>query len=323
MVDKLINFIAKHDSFILTTHDPPDADGLGAQMVLACILKEWNKQFKIINASPTPEQFKFMDPQGMVECWNNENHWTMAEQSTLFMLDTADEEMLGQMKDVFSMAEEVFVIDHHEPKPHAPMQGIIDSSAASTCEMVVKMAESTGIKLDYQAAFAAYAGIAYDTGFFAYPKTTPGTLYAAMTLMALGAKPNEIFHRLYESSPVRSLVLQKRAIASMEFHCDNRVASQVLRQNDFVEAGALSEDTDGFVNFPLKAQEVVVSVLVKETPNKLRCSLRSKGNINVAKIAQEFGGGGHVNASAFKSNDDVDKTLAKALAKIAEALDKP
>ena len=324
IADKLTEFIGRHDFFILSTHDPADADGLGSQLVMACILRERKKQFRIINASAIPKHFRYIDQQGIIEQWDKEQHGKLLEQAGMILLDTADERTMGQMKETVSRSKEVFVIDHHEPKSHAAFAGIVDPSSASNCELTVELAKSLGVVLDPHTAFAAYIGIAYDTGFFAYPKTGPRTFRSAMALFGLGVKPNEVYQQLHENASTGSLLLQKRALGSLTLYHGNKVAVQILRLEDFAEAGATQEDTEGFVNFPMKAKEVVVSLMLKESPEgRIRCSLRSKGNVNVAKIAQELNGGGHINAAGFKSDMDIDQTLTLALAKIAEHLDKP
>jgi len=321
---QLMKFLGRHDTIILTTHDPADADGLGAEQVMACILRQQNQKFRIINASDTPQHFQFMDPLKIIEQWDEEQHGLLPAQTGMILVDTADSENTGVMKDAVNRASEVFVIDHHEPKPGLVIEGISDPSAASTCELTIALAEAMGTPIEPHAAFAAYIGIAYDTGFFAYPKTGPRTLRAALLLLEQGVEPNEVYRLLHENTSVGALLLQQRAIASMTLHCNNRVAVQLLRLEDFTAAGALPEDTDGLVNFPLKTKEVIVSLMIKESQDgKIRCSLRSKGTVNVAKIAQEFNGGGHINASGFKSKMDINATLAAALAKIAEYLDKP
>jgi phosphoesterase RecJ-like protein len=321
---QLMKFIGRHDTIILTTHDPADADGLGAEQIMACILRQHGKNFRIINASATPQHFEIMDPQRIIEQWDDEQHKGLPEQTGMILLDTADVDNTGIMKEAVCRAKEVLVIDHHEPKPGVSFEGISESSAASTCELTVALAEALNTSIDPQAAFAAYIGIAYDTGFFAYPKTGPRTLRAALKLLEHGVEPNEVYRLLHENTSVGALLLQQRAIASMTLHCKNRVAVQVLRLDDFTAAGALPEDTDGLVNFPLKTRDIVVSLMIKEAQDgRTRCSLRSKGAVNVAKIAQEFGGGGHINASAFKSKMDIEQTLAAVLAKIPEHLDKP
>jgi len=322
MTEKLLALIDRHDSFILTTHDPADADGIGAQMVVACILGERKKRFHIVNASPVPENFRFMDGAGIIEEFDRDGHGSLPERSALIVVDTADENHMGQVRELIGRSREVFVIDHHEPKPGTPLNGIYDATAASTCELAVELAEALGTTIDSQTAFAAYVGIVYDTGFFAFPKVGQRTFRAALELVRLGANPGEAYRRLCENVPARALLLQKKALAGLTLHCGNRVALQVLRQKDFAEADALSGDTDGFVNFPLKTRDIRVSFLVKETPEgKVCCSLRSKGDLNMAKLARELGGGGHVNASGFRSTVGLDETVARTLAKITEYME--
>ena len=323
MVDKLKAFLERHDLFLLTTHDPADADGLGAQMVFACILRESGKQFRIINSSPIPEQFKFIDSQGIVEQLESQKHDALPEQAAVVMLDTADLHNIGQMRDLVCRAKEVFIIDHHEIISSSHFSGICDSTAASTCELAVELAVAMGVTLESQAAFAAYTGMVYDTGFFAYQKTSPRSFRAAITLLELGVNPTEAYEELHENTALRSLLLQKRAFASLEIHCGGKVASQMLRMEDFTHTGAVNDDADGFVNAPLRAREILVSVIVKESKKgKVKCSLRSKGTIDVSKIAHDFGGGGHINAAGFKSGLNIDETLALVLTKITGYLGK-
>jgi len=317
MIDILKTFIERHDLFVLTTHDPADADGLGAELVFACILREYGKRFRIINSNPIPEKFGFMDRQGIIELLDSEKHNALPEQAAVIMLDTADMHNIGQMRDLVCRAKEVFIVDHHDGKPTSFFLGIRDSTAASTCELAVETAVSMGVTLEAQAAFAAYTGMVYDTGFFAYQKTSPRSFRAAITLLELGVNPTEAYQELCENTALRSLLLQKKAFASLEVHCGGKVASQLLRLEDFTEAGAVNDDADGFVNAPLKAREIMISIMVKESrKGKVKCSLRSKGNIDVSKIARDFGGGGHINASGFKSDLNIDQALALTLAKI-------
>jgi phosphoesterase RecJ-like protein len=317
MIDKLKAFLERHNLFILTTHDPADADGLGAQLVFACILRKLGKQFRVINSSPIPEQFKFMDRQGIIETLDAEKHNPLPEQSAVIMLDTADLHNIGHMRDLVCRAKEVFIIDHHEIMSTSHFSGICDPTAASTCEMAVELSTVMNITIEDGAASAAYTGMVYDTGFFAYQKTSARSFRAAITLLELGVNPTEAYQKLCENTATRALLLQKKAFASLEIHCNGQVASQVLRMEDFAETGAVNDDSDGFVNVPLRAREIVVSVMVKESrKGKVKCSLRSKGDIDVSKIAHDFGGGGHVNASGFKSDLNVDQTLDLALTKI-------
>ena len=325
MIEKLKAFVQKHDSFIITTHDPADADGLGAELTVACILQKWKKTFRIINASSLSPHYQFMDTQGKIEQWDESRHGSLPEQSAMIIVDTAEVNNIGSMKEAALRSNEVFVIDHHEPKPGAGFSGIIDSAASSSCEQAVELAEAADILPDKQTAFAAYTGIVFDTGFFAYSKTGQRAFKAAVRLLSTGIDPSEAYRRLCENSSTGALMLQKKAFKSLSFHNRGRIAAQILRKEDFLETGTRTDDTEGFVNVPLKSRDILVSILVKEYPEggKTGCSIRSKGSINVAKIAHEFGGGGHINASGYKSNMDVDSTLTATLSKISEILDKP
>jgi bifunctional oligoribonuclease and PAP phosphatase NrnA len=317
MIDKLKAFLERHNQFILTTHDPADADGLGAQLVFACVLRGFGKQLRIINSSPIPEQFRFMDRKGIIEILDFEKHNALPEQSAVIMLDTADLHNIGQMRDLVCRAKEVFIIDHHEVLSASHFSGICDSTASSTCELAVELAAALGVVIEDGTAFAAYTGMVYDTGFFAYQKTSARSFRAAIALLELGVNPTEAYQELCENTATRSLLLQKKAFASLEIHCGGKVASQFLCLEDFAETGAINDDSDGFVNVPLRAREIVVSIMVKESrKGKVKCSLRSKGDIDVSKIAHDFGGGGHVNAAGFKSDLNIDQTLALTLTKI-------
>lgn len=323
-VEKLQSFINRHQFFILTTHDPADADGVGAQMVLACILRERGKRFRIINASPLQEHFRFMDPQGLVEQWDGEKHGALAETGGMIMIDTAYLNNIGQMSDPVRRAGEVFVIDHHEITADSAFAGIRDATASSTCEIAVELAGAMNVRLDTAASVAAYTGIVFDSGSFSYQKTSLRTFHAALPLIENGVNPNKVYQLLCENASIKALLLQKKAIASLAIHCKGQVVSQVLRAEDFAETGALNDDTDGLVNNPLRVRELVISLLVKEIePGKVRCSLRSKHAYDVSKIANAFGGGGHINAAGFTSKAGVEQTLAQTLAAIGQLLDTP
>jgi phosphoesterase RecJ-like protein len=117
------------------------------------------------------------------------------------------------------------------------------------------------------------------------------------------------------------LLLQKQVLSTLEIRNEGRVAVQVLRKEDLTATGAYLEDADSLINIPLKSKGIEVSVLVKENlEGQVRCSLRSKGELNVSKIAQSFGGGGHVSAAGFKSSECIEETLTKVLDKITDAL---
>jgi len=317
----VFEFFSQHSSLIFTTHDTADADGLGAEMVLYCIAQSMGKQVRIINSSPIPANFRFMDPNEIIETWD-EKPDSIPRGTALVIVDTTDEYYIGKLREFIPHAAEVFVIDHHEPNQFCTFQGYIDPTASSTSEMAVELAEAARVHVAGEYAAAAYAGIVYDTGFFAYPKTTSRTFRAAMTLTEAGINPNKIYRELNENSSTGALILMKTILSTLEIHNRGRVAVQILRKEDLEKCAANFEDAENFINIPMKSKEIEVSIFIKEnTEGQIRCSLRSKGTVNVSKIAQTMGGGGHTTAAGFKSSQSLPETLAEILSKVSEKLD--
>jgi len=320
MIDTVFEFLKRHNSLIITTHENPDPDGLGAEMVFSQISESMGKKVLIVNSSPTPEQYRFMDTENIIQAWEGTGE-NIPKGFALVIMDTSDEYNIGKIKEYIPHSAEVFLIDHHEHNEFCTFDCWIDNKASSTCELAVELALAAGINLTKKNCLAAFAGLAYDTGFFAYSKTTARTFKAAMALTESGINPYEIYSQFYEKASVAKLRLEKTVLSSMEIMNNNRLVIQILRKEDIENSGANPEDSDGFINTPLKCRDVEVSVLLKESNDGItRCSLRSKGKINVAKIAQSLGGGGHITASGFKSQLDIEGTKSMILDRINKEL---
>jgi phosphoesterase RecJ-like protein len=322
MLDEVLLFIEKHEFIIITTHDPADPDGLGAELTFACILQNMQKNFKIINASPIPPIYKFVDKNNTVESWDSNLHSALLKKSALLIVDTSDEYTIGKMRDIIGMVKETFYLDHHESATKSTLRGYSDYSAASVSQLAVETAMMAGIALDQQAAIAAYAGMVYDSGYFSYQKTSRQTFAIAFYLVNKGVVPYQVYRELSESASTGALLLHKQVFSSLELYLGGRVAVQILRKEDLLKTGAYYEDAETFINVPLKAKDIEVSILIKEnTEGKVRCSMRSKGKVNVSKIAQGFSGGGHVSAAGFRSNMDIDKTIEVMLKPLVEKIE--
>jgi phosphoesterase RecJ-like protein len=318
-MDNVFEFLKRHSSVIITTHDTADADGLGAEMVFSLVARSLGKEVKIINANPIPANFRFIDPKNIIETLDKAR---LPQGAALVMIDTSDEYNIGELREYILWTPEVFVIDHHEPSKFSTLRGHIDPGASSVSEIAVEMALAAGVNLPPEYAVAAYAGIVYDTGFFAYSKTTARTFKAALSLVENGVNPHDVYSKLNENSSNNALMLQRKVLSTMEIHNQGRVAVQILYKDDIEATGAHFEDAENFINVPMKSRQIEASVLLKESKEgQIRCSMRSKGKINVSKIAQSLGGGGHVAAAGFKSSLGLEETLEIVLNRITEALD--
>ncbi len=312
----IIDFIESNSKFILTAHETPDGDAIGSEIAASHALRSLGKQTIIFNADPMGEKYRFLDTDDEVQLLNNEavlpediKDWV------LIILDTNDINNIGAVKDcILTKVKDFFIFDHHEGGDAVLSANHIENEASSTCEMLFELFEAMNLKLTLAMAQALYLGIVYDTGSFIYPKTTAKTFSIAERCVSLGVNPNFIYSKLYESNSISSLMLQSRVLSTLEFFYDHNVAIQTMLKDDIIKSGAMYEEADSLINLPLKSEAIKVSIFFKENlEGILRCSLRSKGNIDVAFIAQVFGGGGHKTAAGFKSKFPLEEIRKKVL----------
>ena len=299
----VIEFIEKYDKFIITAHETPDGDALGSEYAMLLALRKLGKTARVLNADPAPQKFAFIDPGREFEVLvRKEQIPEDIREYGLFILDVNDINNIGQVATlVLPRVKEYFIVDHYDSETVQLSKNHIEQNASSTCEILYLLFREMNLELDLPIARALYMGILYDTGSFIYPKTTAITFEIAHDLVSLGVQPNQTYVNVYESNSISSLVLMSKVLATLELHYDGRVAVQTMPQNLLREAGATYEESDLLINIPLRSADVRVSVFFKENLEGVkRCSLRSKGNIDVAAIAQSLGGGGHKTAAGFK-----------------------
>ena len=309
-------FLARNRKFILTAHETPDGDALGAEFAMLRALLALGKSAFICNSDAAPEKFCFVEPLHRPQVLHAEQELPadLAEHA-LLILDVSDLTNLGSVgQRVLPRVREYFIIDHHDSDTEVRAPNHIEQGASSTCEILYLLLQEMGVKLDLPMAHALYMGIVHDTGSFIYPKTTALTFRIAHELVSRGVNPNQVYASLYESNSVSSLVLMSRVLSSLALHCGGRVAVQSMPRRMLEESQARYEEADQFINIPLRSREVRVSIFFKENSEGLwRCSLRSKGPIDVAAIARDYGGGGHRTAAGFKCARPTEVIQAEVL----------
>ncbi len=317
--NSIIDFISRHQKYILSAHETPDGDAIGSEYAMLKALQKLGKEVKIFNADPTPRKFKFIDSENEIIVLENENQIPEdIEDYVLLILDTNDKNNIGQISEmILPRVKDYFIIDHHESEEDLLVQNIIQKSASSTAEILCLLFKSMNIEIDIKIAQALFMAIVYDTGSFIYPKTTAVTFEIARDLVSIGVNPNHIHSKVYESNSISSLLLQSKVLSTLELKYKNRVAIQTMMKDIIIESSALYEEADQIINFPLRSEQIRVSIFFKENMDGLlRCSLRSKGVVNVAEIAQSFGGGGHKTAAGFKCRMSIGDTKKAVLNKL-------
>lgn len=322
-LEEAAEYVKARDNFILTSHDGPDADGLGAAYALGLTLGALGKTVAVVFSTPPSPKFQFLDQRGLFKILSSPEALPFEPSlAHAIIVDTNDIGYLGNKLDgLIEQAKGILVIDHHEPRDTLGPTHCVDPTASSTCELVYRLTRILGIALPLDGAEALFAGIVYDTGSFAYAKTSAGTFETALELVRQGVQPAVIHNRMYESASIGVLVLQKLVYSTLELKLDNRVALQSLKSDELVKSGASYEDAEELVNVPLRGKTVEVSVFFKENlDGKLHCSLRSKGLVNVAHLAQTFGGGGHKTAAGFTCARPLEAMKEAVLENIKRAL---
>jgi bifunctional oligoribonuclease and PAP phosphatase NrnA len=309
-------FLSEGDNYIITSHESPDADGLGAEYALSHGLISMGKKVRIINAEQHSVSYDFIDKDKTIGWFPDARiHPSVLAKSTVILMDTNDTEYTGAIAEaIISKAADIVVIDHHEAKQSEIEKVCLISSFSSTCEMTYRILSEIGLEITSDMANALFAGMVFDTGSFAYSKTTAATFEVALELVRRGADPTYVHSALYESASTSVLLLRKEILSTLELYAGDKVAVQTMTADVLARTGSSYQDAEGLINIPLQAAAVEVSVFFKENEEgTLRCSMRSKGRINVANIAQSFGGGGHKSAAGFKSPDELGRIKAAVL----------
>ena len=200
---------------------------------------------------------------------------------------------------------------------------LIDTAAASSGVVVFALLKKLGVPLNRELATHIYCTLVTDTGNFRYSNTNAEVLKLAEMLVRQGVEPWVIAKNIYESYPIARLKLMGRVLPTLEVSSDARYASLLLTRKMLEETGASSELSEEFVNFPRSVDSIEVSIFFREVEdNFYKISFRSKTYVDVASIAAQFEGGGHVRAAGCKLKGTLDEVKRKILAAVEEAFRK-
>ncbi|MBI5215728.1 MAG: bifunctional oligoribonuclease/PAP phosphatase NrnA [Ignavibacteriae bacterium] len=319
---QLKSIVEQNNTFVLTTHVNPDGDGLGSELALARALRKRGKHATIINHSETPEQYVWLDEQNEILKFTPERDTEKILQAdVILVVDTNHPERLRSMKEaVLSSKATKVIIDHHLDADSFAQHFVINADATSTGEIVYQFLMSFDKSmLDKKTARYLYTAIMTDTGSFRFPRTDAETHHIAAHLLDCGADPTELFSNVYEQWSVGRMRLLGEMLDSMKLACDGKVAYVVCTRKMFEQTGTSEVETDNFTTYPMSVRGVLVGMLFNEMPNGVKISFRSKGTIPINKLANEFGGGGHLNAAGARVHD---VSLEESIRRVLEAVSK-
>lgn len=297
MLQRISELIHNHRSFLLTAHERLDGDALGSELALYHLLTLMGKEATIYNQDRTPENYQFLPAsERIVNALPGLDPFEVA-----IILDCGEVERVGEEGVRIASVPHLVNIDHHVFHKGISDIAMVDPQASSTGELIYRLAVHMGLALTREIAVCLYTAILTDTGGFRYGNTGRGALLAAADLVAAGADPQWISENVYESNSPAKIRLLSEVLPTLTIDEGGRVGSLIVTQQALAVAGALPEHTEGFVDLPRTIRGIVISLLYAELPDgRFKLSLRSKGNVNVERVARVFGGGGHVNAAGCR-----------------------
>lgn len=298
--EPLRQIIADNQRFVLSSHVRPDADALGSELALTMLLENLGKTVRIVNPSALPDNLLFLDPTNRVMKIGKEiTPEEVLETDVHIVLDTSAWVQLVDVGRVFKKTKaKKVVIDHHISADDLGALEFKDTQAEATGALIVRLADGLGFEITPEMAMPIYCAIATDTGWFRFSSTTGETMRTIGRLIDLGAKPNLVYEQLYERNSLARVLLAARVLAGTQLECDGRLAYIVVKQSDFEATKAKPVDTEDLVNETLKIAGTETAFIAIEQANQtVKVSFRSRTDLNVAQIAEEFGGGGHKQAA--------------------------
>ncbi|MEO8572375.1 MAG: bifunctional oligoribonuclease/PAP phosphatase NrnA [Pyrinomonadaceae bacterium] len=310
MLSQVVELIENKSKFGITTHIKPDGDGVGSSLGLCWLLRSLGKSAEVIVRGDIPPSYRNLPGADAIRDVEKLD----GDYDAVFVIECSDLDRPG----IKGLENEFTVnIDHHATSAHFGTINWIDSTASAVGEMIYNLCKAIGGRVTREIAECVYMALVTDTGSFHFSNTTDRTLKVASELIKAGAKPAEISEAVYNNYPWSRIELMRQVLGTVKRDESGQIATLrqtlVMRQS----AAAIDGDNNGFVNIPLAAREVLAVVYMREVgENQYRVSLRSKGDINVARVAEKFGGGGHRNAAGLQiegSWDEKERELVDAV----------
>lgn len=309
-MNKIIDIINKCRSFLVTSHVRLDGDALGSELAMYQMLTHLGKDAVVYNQDETPGNYRFLPGSDKIV----HNLPDLDRYEVAVILDCSELERIGNEASRIGAIKRIINIDHHVSNGNFGGLSYVDPRASSTGELLYRLLNALNVDLTKDVATNLFAAILTDTGGFRYRNTTKDTLVASGCLIEKGADPQWISENIYENNPPSKIRLLTRALDTLAFDWDKKVGSVVVLRKTLEDAGALMEHTEGFVDIPRSIQGVEVSILFSEVSDRcFKLSLRSKGKVNVERVARTFGGGGHINAAACHVEGDLEAVKQRVL----------
>ena len=305
-MDAILQVIREGERFLVCSHSRPDGDAVGSVLAMGMFLEQIGKRADLVTADRIPVVYRKLPRADSIRTALRVHG--PYDAAILLECDSTERTRLRGLER-FTIVN----IDHHVSGRPWGQVNWIDREAASVGELVYRLIKAAGANLTPEIATCLYTTLLTDTGGFIYGGVRASTFALAEELTLAGADPIQISKDTYFRTPMSKLLLLGAALNNL--HREGRLAWLWITHNDMVRTCAAEEDCEGIVNYALSIADVEAAVFLHELPEqRIRMSLRSKGNVNVAAIAEGLGGGGHENAAGCTIDGPLGRALEEILA---------
>lgn len=327
-VQEIKDLLSSPKRIAITTHQRPDGDAMGSSLGLFHYLTALGHKVKIVSPTPYAEYLAWMPGAKDIIVGPEDKdlaEWTFEGADAIFCLDFNALHRINEFeKPVKDSMGKKIMIDHHmDPQEFYDYQ-YWDDKASSTAEMIFRLMEELD-HLDYlskDVATSLYTGIMTDTGSFRFTSTTPRVHRMVARMMETGINVNEIYDNIMSNSSVDRLKFIGHCLTErLKVVPELNTAYMMVPKEVFKTYNIKTGETEGLVNYALGIRNVKLGVLMTVQDNIVKLSFRSRGQVNSAQLAGNFGGGGHFYASGGKSTGTLDETEKKFLALLEEHKD--
>lgn len=317
-LDNILSLIGANQRFLVVSHENPDCDALGSTIAMTLVLRELGKDVIMYNKDGVPEHLRFLpECSGVADSLDH----VMDDVEVVMLLDCANISRPGEeFEDLISNNDFTLAfIDHHASNGASSEYCLIDEKASSTGVILYRMIQRIGISISPEVAECLLSTIVGDTGSFRYSNTSSETFAIAAELVDCGADPERISRFIYDNEPLGKVMLRTLAMNTLEVV--GKIAFLHVSSEMFEQTGTEKEHTEGIVSMARSIEGIEVAVFLRQdSALDWKVSLRSKEYVDVARIAERYGGGGHRRAAGCVIPAPLDTVKQRLLNSIEEAM---
>jgi bifunctional oligoribonuclease and PAP phosphatase NrnA len=316
-IERIAAVLASAKTVALSTHMNADGDGCGSEVALALLLRQKGITAKIVNPTPWPGLFDFLLEDSGVKNDTSRGSAALKSVDGLVVLDISDVKRLGNLAEsVRQFAKPKAVIDHHVPSDDPPAETMLaDTSACATGELIYDFACTLDLEITPEIARAIYIAMLTDTGGFRFSNTTPRCHAIAGELLSAGVNPEDMYVRIYASSPPGRVQLLAEVLATLQLDLEAGLAWLSMGAGLIEKYDVRPEDLDGIVEHARSIAGTKMALFFRDLGHgKVKISFRSTGGVDVNAFARQFGGGGHAKAAGAMLPGSLDAVREQVIA---------